>query len=208
MLPARSADKILMSPAAGPSLSKRISSIFEPLALVGLELGDVATYERFRLREPGLVSLLDERGDRPPADCHILTATVRGAPAAAASFIVESNTHRTVPACKFARIDLVITDPESRGLGLARLLVLSGLAHILDLYGRQLYSISCLAAHEAIEKILEDFGFQGRDRGERNYKHEEIKLDSPEEAERLGLRALEEAAESAQMTQYRLRQKL
>ena len=57
------------------------------------------------------------------------------------------------------------------------MLVLGSLVHALDVFAGRLYSISCLAAHDAIRTILEQVGFRHSNRQDRNFVHEELKLD-------------------------------
>ncbi len=70
----------------------------------------------------------------------------------------------------------MIVAPVFRGLGLGKVMVLASLVHILEAFGQRLYSISCLAAHPAIEVILSQVDFDRSVRGEKNFVHEELHI--------------------------------
>ena len=63
---------------------------------------------------------------------------------------------------QLVRIDLVITDARFRELGVGRALLMCVVVHLLHHWRDKLYSISCLAAHEAIRKTLEGIGITGQ----------------------------------------------
>jgi len=92
-----------------------------------------------------------------------------------------------------------------RGYGLGSVLVLGGLIHLLDTWGPRLYSISSLAAHEAISCILEKFGFHGALRPGKEFVHEERKLAGDEHRHMLA-DLTDALATSLQTTNYRIRQ--
>lgn len=172
-----------------------------------LELGwcSEATFRRFRSFEVALVALADDANSSHRIVTHLMQATIDRQPAAVISWLVDENPVHARPRNRYARIDLVITDPSFRGLGLARLLVIGALHELLESRGAELYSISCLAAHKAIERILEDLGFSDRPRGDKNYTHEEMRLDD-EAAEAFGTSLPGHFSTAARLVRYRLRQ--
>ena len=115
----------------------------------------------------------------------VLTLRFHGKPLGVTSFLLETNAKRPAPRRKFARIDLVITHPAFRGNGIGRLLILLVVAFLLERNGEELYSISCLAAHDAVAHVLEDIRFiekpvPPRPFEEINFKHEHIRLGTGE----------------------------
>lgn len=93
------------------------------------------------------------------------------------SYLVRENPHKSGKRNRFARIDLVITVERYRTLGAGRALLLCVIVHLLRSWGERLYSISCLAAHPAVEKTLENLGFESEAKENLNYVHEELKLE-------------------------------
>lgn len=134
-------------------------------------------YRRFRILAPNLTSLLDEApAADPESSSDALALYDHGEAVGVASFCLVRNEARRSGAREFARIDLVITHPSSRGKGYGRLLLLAALTYILEKSGGRLYSISCLAAHPAIAKVLEDLGFSGERRAGRDFTLETLAL--------------------------------
>lgn len=73
------------------------------------------------------------------------------------------------------------------------------------MYTDRLYSISCLAAHDAIVKILRDEGFETRAVPDRHFTHAELRVTRQNRAgvrDRLAL----DAASALRTVNYRLRQ--
>jgi hypothetical protein len=90
---------------------------------------------------------------------------------------VQENPHKSGKRNRFARIDLVITAGRYRTLGVGRALLLCVIVQLLREWGEGLYSISCLAAHPAVERTLQDLDFKGVAKEDLNYVHEELKLE-------------------------------
>lgn len=159
-------------------LSRRAASCVAPFSNLHLDLADEALFRRFRRIEPGLVSCADDQraGATPRLDYPALHH--RQEPAGVLSLVIQGNAKRRDPADLFARIDIVVVEPRFRGLGFGKLLVLAALVHVLDAYEGRLYSISSLAAHPAMERILEQVGFTGTPRANRDFVHEELKLET------------------------------
>lgn len=186
------------------TLARPVEALLDPYPRLGIGFGDASIYQRFRAVEPQLVSCIDD-SESDSIRPEILVVELDGAPAGVLSFVVQANTQRKSFDNLFARVDLVIVPGKHRKLGMARLLVLTALLQLLEELGTQLYSISCLAAHPAIESILEDVGFGGEIREGYDFKHEELKLEGVNIA-KLRQTLLTKATAAAQLTNYRLRQ--
>ncbi len=91
--------------------------------------------------------------------------------------VVRQNRQRKQIRNAYGRIDLVIVADHARGLGLARVLVNAALVHMLEAFDQRLYSISCLAAHPAIEVILTQVGFVKREPENDGFVHQELRTD-------------------------------
>ena len=173
----------------------------------------VATHSRMRLwwgtqdilrlyhaREPELVSsAIDE------SDVQVVLLEYNSSVLGIASFFLQTNARRAIPDNRFARVDLVIVPGSNRRRGVARALVLCALTYLVDVHGDRLYSISCLAAHDAIVKILRDLGWQTRAVPERRFTHAELPLTAQT---RGGVRdrLARDAARALQTVNYRLHQ--
>ncbi len=200
-----------MSKAANPALKEpvvlpELVDLFRPYPRLQLTRGDEAAYQRFRCREPNLVSYLDEHGSGGgQRRLQVLVLRAQGQPVGAVSFIVETNRYRPSQANKFARIDLVMVDPSARGLGFGRLLILCVMTYLLRAHGKSLYSISCLAAHAAVEKSLQELAFAGRPQKDENFQHMELKLEALD-LDRLARQLAQKTATRLQAINFRLRQ--
>ena len=182
-----------------------VRSILAPFDRIDVAAADDALFRQFRSRCPQLVSCLDANNGCRSKRPKILAAYLDGTPAGVASWVGFRNDCRKEKANLYARVDLVIVKGDFRGLGFATLLTLSTLMHMIETHGERLYSISCLAAHPAMEAILEKLGFSGEVRPGQNFKHESIRVDQlnlNDWSERLaGL-----LTSAGRMTNYRIRQ--
>lgn len=187
-------------------IARSLVTLFTPYPGLDLNLGDRTIYKWFRCIEPSLVSYFDSKEGLSQSGVPILVVDAAGSPAGVVSFLVETNNYRSGRANQFARIDLVIVAPACRGLGIGRLLMFTVIIQLLEIYGRSLYSISCLAAHPAVEKCLEEVGFRGERRSKGRFKHEEIRLDLLDGDELLtSLKSRMNG--TLQVTNFRLRQR-
>lgn len=168
-----------------PSSNVELESIFAPFPRFQLKSRQTEVYRRFRILAPTLTSILDDAPAASSRNSDMLALYDRGEAVGVASFCLVKNGARKSGAGEFARIDLVITHPSCRGKGYGRLLLLSALTYLLEKSGDRLYSISCLAAHPAIAKVLEDLGFNGERREGRDFKLETLNLGSGDGARRL-----------------------
>lgn len=184
--------------------TSELIDLFELFPNLELTSGNHPLYQRFRCLEPQLSSCLDDMPEKlEPA---VLALEEKGNPLGMVSVVVIENQYKTRPANQYARIDLVIVDPNSRNLGIGRLLVLCTITYLLRTQGNRLYSISCLAAHEAMEKILKDLSFQERPGKEENFWRGELKLETID-LEILARRFAEQTSECLKRTNFRLRQR-
>ncbi|MCH8881680.1 MAG: GNAT family N-acetyltransferase [Planctomycetes bacterium] len=188
-----------------PAVTQELERIFGTQQRLKVRFVDLEVYQRFRSMECGLVSCLDGQTGPDPQRPQVLAIALHDKPVGVVSFLVSTNAYKQSSSNLYGRIDLVIMSSHSRGLGIGRLLVLSAITQLLALYGRRLYSLSSLAAHPAMEVILEGVGFSGEYRQNDNFKHEELQL---EDADRNGLITFfrEKTAEALQASNFRLRQ--
>lgn len=145
---------------------------------LSFSLGDIAAYQRLRIVESALVSCFDDPSQFDEKKLQVLTLHKGKDVLGVTSFGVFSNSKRAGASNLYARIDLVITEKRWRNLGVARALVIAVLVYVLEIYGKRLYSISCLAAHERVVRILENLSFVGENRDEKGFKHEKLDLEA------------------------------
>jgi len=124
-----------------------------------------------------------------------------------ASVGIGTNLYKARPRNCFGRIYLVIVEREFRRFGLGRILVLTALDFLLDRFGETLYSISCLAAHEAIHRIMHsEIDFRICELACRNFIP--VSVDLPKLKSLEFRREVHMALEKAvKLAAYRLRQK-
>ncbi len=189
------------APAEGPD---PLPDVFSEPSRWRLRRGDLDAYQELRVREPQLVSLVDGKPNAGVLEALVLWEG--GRLQGAVSYLVQVNLLRPPGANRFARIDIVVVPPESRGLGLGHLLLASVTAHLLRSQGELLYSISCLAAHPAVAHTLEAMGFVPGARDHLHYVHEELRLE-PGAVPALAARFSREAATALRRASYTLRQR-
>lgn len=187
------------------TLSSRLVASFESCPRLNITLVDNTNYQRFRCLEPSLVSCLDQMVESEDTEIRYFIIHVDHQPAGTLSLVTQTNQQRRSPDNAYSRIDLVIVPDSNRRLGLGKVLVHSAILYALERVGWRLYSISCLAAHQAIEKILENFGFLGEQRADKGFIHEELKLINLDR-DALLHKAESALKESIKQTDFRLRQ--
>ena len=195
-----------MSIAIAQSVGRRVASALRPFDKLVVSWGDEDTYRRFRILEPSLVSCVDQHSDSHDTTIEYLMIKCMGEVAGIASLVTRVNTHRPPHRSLYGRIDLVIVHERFRGLGLGRVLTLVSVTHLLETFDSRLYSISCLAAHPAMEKILDSVGFVRREQGEKNYVHEELAID-PTEVGEFRDRMVSETKAAARRANFNIRQR-
>lgn len=165
-------------------------------------------FDRFRAtssREPHLESSYVEREGEGKGLFDVLCLYYEEAHLGSLSFYLEENEMRKVLQDHFARIDIVIVEKAFRNKGVGNLLVLTVLKYLLDRWGPRIYSISCLAAHDAMVRILEEAGFQGEQGENESFKRETISFSEVDQADFSSLTDTR-LAEAIQLVHYRLRQ--
>jgi GNAT superfamily N-acetyltransferase len=144
-----------------------LTALFEESHDLKLVKAEKALLRSFRVLEPSLVSCVDTfDGDYEE---EYLVLLEKGQPLGVVSMVVFENVHKPAPPKNYARLDLVIVNEKYRNVGLGHLLIICSLIFILKSRGRQLYSISCLAAHETVEKYLKELSFTEHHHEEKNF---------------------------------------
>lgn len=150
---------------------EKLATLLAQYPSLRMRQGGKELFERCRAVAPELVS---SAGTGTTLQVFLLEYD--GEPIGGTSYFVQTNANRKHQENLWARIDLVVVFKTYRRLGLARLLVLFVLTQILEFYGDRLYSISCLAAHEAIGKILESIQFVAKPMNDKNFVHAELRV--------------------------------
>lgn len=179
--------------------------LFEPYADLELTKGNQQVYREFRSLEPSLVSCLDESEEKK-LEPDVLVLEENGKPLGMISLVIQKNKYKKGAANKYARIDLVIVRENCRKLGIGRLLLLCGITYLLGTYGNRLYSISCLAAHKAVETVLMDLLFIGHYEDAKYFWQGELKIDE-KDLKTLTGKFVENARQALNITNFRLRQR-
>ena len=182
-----------------------LAEIFAGETLLRLTRGDMDVYQALRAQVPALVSLVDGKNPLEAAALDALVTWNGTVALGAVSFIVQANPHKPPPRDRFGRIDIVIVPESSRGLGLGRLLLTCATLYLVRHHGPEIYSISCLAAHPAVSKILESLSFVPDDRSSKNFVHEELRLE-PLDLATLDATLARKAESILQRVKYDLRQ--
>jgi len=187
---------------------KNIRSVLTDLSSVFPEFElshDLVGYNLLRTRESSLVSIMDGKPESSEINFNAISLNISGVLAGCASYAVMNNANKAGARNLYARIDLVITKVSFRGLGTSRLLILVLMAYLLEKFGPHLYSISCLAAHPAIEHVLEKLGFSPEKSPDRNYTKEILDLSARDTGELFDWYR-KEAENSLRLVKYHLRQ--
>lgn len=185
------------------TVSSELVDIFESFPNLELTQGNLTAYNKFRCHEPGLVSCLD--GSEEKQEPEVLLIEGNSKPLGVLSLVVKKNKYKAYPANQYARIDLVIVNKSSRSLGIGRLLIFCAITYLLRTRGNRIYSISCLAAHKAVEKVLKDLSFQGPQEQDKNYWQGTFQLEGLD-TEELTCRFVEQTSLCLKKTNFRLRQ--
>jgi RimJ/RimL family protein N-acetyltransferase len=188
------------------TITPRVSTILQKYPRIGVGFASDTTYRQFRALAPQLVSYQDEHDGREATQLVLFAVYIDDVPVACVSCILDVNDMRKKPRTRYARVDLVIVPEKHQRLGLGRVAVLAALLHLLDTQGSHIYSVSCLAAHEAINVILQDLGFEAKRRDDHNFVHEEYRLNDENESTFTEIVA-SRLQEAVRLTSYRLRQR-
>lgn len=166
-----------MNASAPHTIGTKLTAALDAYPRLTLAFCDEGLYRRFRVLEQSLVSCLDQQVPHLDTDLRFLAVYLDGRPAGVASLIVQRNKQKKTVCNAYGRIDLVIVAHPYRGLGLGKVLMFAALVHLLEAFEQRLYSISCLAAHPAVETILTQAGFDRRDRQGKGFVHQELRTD-------------------------------
>ncbi|OIQ17867.1 MAG: hypothetical protein BM556_10600 [Bacteriovorax sp. MedPE-SWde] len=101
----------------------------------------------------------------------------------AISFFVAKNEMRKVKNNLYERIDIVVVPKRFRGNGISKALVLLAIHYCNISFGNRIYSISCLAAHEAISRVLDGLNFRCNRGNDENFSRHSIYFDPSESQE-------------------------
>ncbi len=190
---------------SGESAKVAIAALFDNFPSTELRFGEFDKFAGAHAREAHLGSSYKENMAEGKGTRDVLCLYHQGQLMGCLSFFLEKNEIRKSEADHFARIDIVIVEKAFRNIGIGKLLVFTAIKYLLDRWGQGIYSISCLAAHAAMAKILEQVGFEGEQRFEEDFKRETISF-SDTGTEAFSALISERVAGSIQLTRYRLRQ--
>lgn len=177
-----------------------LARLFEPFAGLSLSKAENALYKSFRYKESELVSCSDNfSGDQEEV---VLALSDKGRPSGIISLVIRENHNKPTPPKSYVRLDLIIVDKKYRNLGVGRLLMVCSLIFILKTRESQVYSVSCLAAHETVEKFLRELTFEEKHGREKNFWQGTLNLEKNSEV-LLGA-YLRKAEKCLQWTAYQL----
>lgn len=138
-------------------MTPELIDIFESAPDLVLAKADKLLYQRFRNMEPQLVSCYEDwDGD---LENEVLALYHKGRPLGMVSLEIRENLKKISPPKHYAHLDMVIVDKKYRQLGICHLLIVSSLLLVIKTWRQKLYSISCLAAHNTVEKFLKELSF-------------------------------------------------
>lgn len=159
------------------SITEILTDLFHAYPRLSFEIGDLTTYRSMRHIAPSLVSIVDGKEGEDIGEFNVLVLSAVGKAIGTVSYLAQENPHKSGKRNQYARIDLVITAVRYRTLGTGRAMLLCVILHLLQVWGRRLYSISCLAAHPAVIKTLQSINFEGEAKDNLNYIKMELKLE-------------------------------
>lgn len=166
---------------------------------------DFKVYREFRPLEPELVAYHDRLAQTERVDFGVLSIRAGESTLGVGSYVAEANKQKPRPANRYARIDVIIVNPGFRGLGVGRAVILCVAIHLLETYGTRLYSISTLAAHPAVERVVEQLGFLPQRREHDGFTRESLEL-TGRDAAALAREYRQRLEAGLQALNYRLRQ--
>ncbi len=185
-------------------MTSELTDLFDPFPSLNLSKANKALYKSFSYTEPQLVSLADNSTENCEQEVLVLH---ENEPLGMVSVVIQDNNRKASLPNKYARLDLVIVDKKYRNLGIGRLLMVCSLVYLLRTRSKQLYSISCLAAHQSVEKNLKQLSFTGSEKKEKNFWQGSIDLES-KNPESLLEYYLKFSKNCLQWTAYKLNQKI
>lgn len=184
-----------------PEILQDYTSEFPRLKLF---YADQVLYSQFRAREQQLVSVLDK--GKHDALHRVIALEAYEDNIGMTSFTLHENSMRPDKRKHYARVDLVIVPDVFRGLGASKIVVLACLIDLLREFGDRIYSISCLAGHDAIAHILSQLGFTENRQKKDDFRHFEQKV-SDDTSSELFAYYDQQLKYSLQSTNYKCRQR-
>lgn len=190
----------------GPAKDK-IAEVFKNFPSSEIRFGEYDVFGSAHAREAHLGSSYKEDTEEGKGTYDVVCLYYEDQVMGSLSFFLEKNEIRAEKgkADHFARIDIVIVEKEFRNIGVGKLLVFTTIKYLLDRWGQGIYSISCLAAHAAMAKILEQVGFESEQRASEDFRRETISF-GDDGIEAFSAFIDERVSGSMQLTRYRLRQ--
>jgi GNAT superfamily N-acetyltransferase len=182
-----------------------VATFYDEFPDVEIRYGELDVFKSSSMREPGLQSSYSGKRGDGKACFDVLTLYRKGQLLAALSYFVDTNPRRKTSDNLFARIDVVVTEKDYRGMGVGKLLVITALKYVMQRWGVHLYSISCLAAHDAMARILDSVGFASEQRPNENYVRQTLSFTEVDRAE-FAARIDRALAETIQRVRYKFRQ--
>ena len=154
----------------------KLKEIINEYDKLKIELDNDEVFSKVRSSEPALVSSFTSK---PTIDQKLETIVITydGCHVGGISFFTYKNEMRKNDRNLYSRIDIVVVPRLYQGLGISKMLILLAIQHLNLTYDKRMYSISCLAAHKAIEKVLEGLEFIGTQDEDKNFKRESISFD-------------------------------
>jgi GNAT superfamily N-acetyltransferase len=121
-------------------------------------LGMVHHHTASDAAEFGLHSQYDKELRRGDPNVRVLGLSACGTLVGAVSF--ASHDLRLEPDTVGGRIDVVVTEPHCRGLGVGSLLIASAAQRLAAVHGQRLRHLSTIAVHPTIAHLVEQLGFE------------------------------------------------
>lgn len=182
---------------------KRIVEHYDAFPYLEVRYSELKTFSSALLRQPQLRSSYNDKLEAGKSIFDVLCLYHRGVHAGSLSFFLERNEMRKNEADHFGRIDIVIVETAFQRKAVGKLLVITAITYLLDRWGPIIYSLSCLAAHEAMAKILEEIGFEGEQRTNEAFIRETLSFENVNRDEFSALLNTR-LAKTIQLVNYRL----
>ncbi|MZG54152.1 MAG: GNAT family N-acetyltransferase [Nitrospinae bacterium] len=181
-------------------MTSELTDILGPFPNLRLSKADKLLFRQFLYMEPNLVSLVGDGN----VEEEILVLYNQDQPVGTASIVIRKNLNKSVLPDHYARLDVIIVGKKYRNLGIGRLLIVCALIYILRNFGKQIYSLSCLAAHDTVKKKLKNLSFVEHHATEKNFWQGALNLEENKLEDLLEL-FQEDAKKCLQWTAYKLR---
>jgi len=154
-----------------------LHSILKGYDQLNIKLNDEEVFNELSLTEPTLVSSFSKNSNIEQR-YETLIIYYGEHLVGGISFFIAKNNMRKNKSNLYGRIDTVIAPKRFRKNGISRALILFAIHYINLTFGARLYSISCLAAHDAISRVLEGLQFSDIRNEEENFTRQSISFDT------------------------------